>query len=133
MKKLLVISFVSVVACFLVLSTGCSKKDPGDALFSHMTTIFKLVKDNMDDCDKAAKAVTDYTADNKGELEKLAAKLNEMDKNMSDEEKKKYEEKMGKKAEAMMKEAASMMSFHQKCPEQAKSLQEAMAFMEAIK
>ncbi len=138
MKKILTVSVASVAAAALLFSIGCSKSgssgDPGEALMGHMKAIFKILKDNTDDCDAAVEKVTAYTEENKAELEALGKKLKEMEKEMSEEEKKKYEEKMKKMAEGMVKESmAAMMEFGKKCPTQMKEISEAMQFMNELK
>lgn len=130
MKKFLTVSLVSLAAISLLVSVGCSKKDPVDAMMGHMKTIVKLLKDNKADCDKAVTAVTEYVNKNKSELESIKKQLEEMEKKMSDEEKKKYEEKMKKEAEGMMKDMmAVMMEFTNKCPDKMAKLGEAMKFL----
>ncbi len=139
MKKTLTVAVAALACAALLFSVGCSKSgssggDPGEALMNHMKTIFKLMKDNKDDCDKMASEVVAYSEKNKAELEGLGKKLAEMEKKMSEEEKKKYEEKMKKAAEDMLKESmAVMMEVGQKCPTQMQKIGEAMKFMENIK
>lgn len=139
MKKTLTIAIAALACASLLFSVACSKSgssggDPGEALMGHMKTIFKLMKDNKDNCDKLATEVVAYTDKNKTELEGLGKALAEMEKKMSEEEKKKYEEKMKKQAEEMLKESmAVMMEVGQKCPTQMQKIGEAMKFMENVK
>ena len=139
MKKSLTVAVAALACTALLFSIGCSKSgssggDPGEALMNHMKTIFKIMKDNKDDCDKLASEVVSYTEKNKADLESLGKKMAEMEKKMTEEEKKKYEEKMKKQAEAMLKESmAVMMEVGSKCPTQMQKISEAMKFMETVK
>lgn len=136
MKKVLTVSVASLAAIALLVSIGCSKSgssggDPGEQMMGHMKTIFKLIKDNTAECDKAVAEVKSYTEKNKADLEGIAKALKEMEAKMSEEEKKAYEEKMKKHAEEMVKESmAVMMDFGTKCPQQMQQIGEAMKFME---
>ncbi len=136
MKKIITVSIASLASLALLFSAGCKKNssDPAEAVMGHMKTIFKLMKDNKDDCDKMLKEVTAYTDSNKAELQDAVKKLKEMEKKLSDEEKKKYEEKMKKMSEDMMKESmAVMMEVAQKCPAQMQKVGKAMSFMDNLK
>lgn len=136
MKRIITVSVASLAALALLFSASCKKtsSDPGEALMGHMKTIFKLMKDNKDDCDKMLKEVTAYTESNKADLQDAVKKLKEMETKLSEADKKKYEEKMKKMSEDMMKDSmAVMMEVAQKCPAQMQKVGKAMSFMDEIK
>lgn len=130
MKKVALFAVVALAS--LSLLVGCSKtpSDPGDAMITHMSAMFKIIKDNKEDCDKVASALEAYSSKHKQEIEKLVKAGKEMEAKMSDTEKKEYEEKMMKKMEPFIAETMTvMMEISQKCPEHMAKISAAMGDM----
>lgn len=121
-----------IAATVLAGSFSCKKSggDPAEEMMAHMKSIFGLLKDNAQDCDKAVREVTSYIEKNKTALQEVQKQVKEMEAKMSEEEQKKMEEKMKTEAETMMKDAMTvMMDMSQRCPEQMKKIGEQMEFL----
>jgi len=127
MNRILTIAVTAAVCASWLLLASCSKsspKDPVDTYMDHMKTIFNLMKDNKDDCEKLASAVTAYTEKNRAEIEK----------SMSDEDKKKFEDQVQKRMEAILKERmAVLIDIAQRCPTQMDRIDKAMKVVETAK
>ncbi len=136
MKKIFTVSVVSLLGLAFLFTAGCKKttSDPAEAIVGHMKAVFKLMKDNKDDCEKMQKEVISYTESNKEAIQATVKRLNEMEKKLSEAEKKKYKEKVKKMSEDMMKESlAVMMEVAQKCPSQMPKVNKAIDFMKGTK
>jgi hypothetical protein len=94
----------------------------------HITALNKLTRENMTDCGKAESQITKYVEGNKGELETMAKAADEAKKKASEQDKMKWvQQAMALMSPIMSDTMKIQMEFTQKCPQQAKNINEVMS------
>jgi hypothetical protein len=96
-------------------------------MVDHLKAINTLMKDNMDDCQKAVGAVTKYVEENKGALDMIKKETESAQANMSDQEKMKMAQQIMALMGPMLQEMTQVqVQFSQKCATEAQNLAKAM-------
>ena len=112
-------------------SKNVDTKDAPDYLKKmvvHITSLNKLTKENLADCGKAESQITKYVETNKAELETMAKAADEAKKKASEQDKMKWvQQAMALMSPIMADTMKLQMEFTQKCPQQAKSINEVMS------
>ncbi len=94
----------------------------------HITALNKLTRENMADCPKAESQITKYVEGNKVELETMAKAADEAKKKASEQDKMKWvQQAMALMSPIMADTMKIQMEFTQKCPQQAKNINEVMS------
>ncbi|MBN2498905.1 MAG: hypothetical protein JXR96_30220 [Deltaproteobacteria bacterium] len=96
-------------------------------LVGHMTEFTKVIKDNMDDCQKTVDAVNKYVEENEKELAAIQKEAQEAKAKMSEEESKEVSMQTMKLMQDVFKESMAVhMQFTTKCKTESKKISEAM-------
>jgi len=94
----------------------------------HITSLNKLTRENLTDCGKAESQISKYVETNKGELETMAKAADEAKKKASEPDKMKWvQQAMALMSPIMADTMKIQMEFTQKCPQQAKNINEVMS------